>query len=412
MARLLFDNCTLLNTPTGEMLEGRRVLIDGDRVAQVSDAPISAPDATRIDLAGKTLMPGLIDAHVHSTATTMNLADMAYTPATLMAHEAAAILRGMLRRGFTTIRDAAGADHGLATAVERGLIDGPRIFYAGRALSQTGGHGDLAPFTDDPELCACSIKTTWMAHVVDGVDAVRKAAREELRRGAHAIKIMASGGVASPTDPIRNTQYSREEIRAIVEEAAAFHTYAFAHAYSPQAITRAIEAGVRTIEHGNLIDETTAQLMSQRGAFLVPTLVTFRTMKEYGPQMGFPEVSLRKADDVLDSGLASLEIAKRAGVSIGFGTDLLGEMHEHQSREFLIRSEVFSPAEIIQSATVVNARILRMEGQLGVIAPGAIADVLVVDGDPTRDLQTLQGQGERIPLVMKAGEVLVDRRGG
>lgn len=409
MGQVLFDNCTLLDTPTGQMLEGRRVLVVDDRVEEVSDSPISAPNATRIDVGGRTLMPGMIDAHVHCTAATMNLANMAHVPATLMAHEAAAILRGMLARGFTTIRDAAGADRGLAAAVDKGLVDGPRIYYAGRALSQTGGHGDLAPIPDEPELCACSIKSTWMAHVVDGVDGVRKAAREELRRGAHAIKIMASGGVASPTDPVRNTQYSREELRAIVEETEAFHTYAFAHAYSADAITRAIEAGVRTIEHGNLIDDDAARLMAQRGAFIVPTLVTYHAISEFGASFGFPEVSLRKTDEVLDTGLASLEICKRAGVSMGFGTDLLGEMHPHQSREFLIRSEVFSPWEIIRDATVTNARILRMEGRLGVVAPGALADVLVVDGDPTRDLGVLQGQGEHIPFVMKAGEILIDR---
>ena len=409
MAQVLFDNCTLLDTPTGQMLEGRRVLVVDDRVEEVSDSPISAPNARRIDVGGKTLMPGMIDAHVHCTAATMNLANMAHMPATLMAHEAAAILGGMLVRGFTTIRDAAGADRGLAAAVDKGLVHGPRIYYAGRALSQTGGHGDLAPFGDDPGLCACSIKSTWMAHVVDGVDGVRRAAREELRRGAHAIKIMASGGVASPTDPVRNTQYSREELRAIVEETEAFHTYAFAHAYSADAITRAIEAGVRTIEHGNLIDDDAARLMAERGAFIVPTLVTYHTISEFGPSMGFPEVSLRKADEVLDIGLASLEICKRAGVSMGFGTDLLGEMHPHQSREFLIRSEVFRPWEIIRDATITNARILRMEGQLGVVAPGALADVLVVDGDPTRDLGVLQGQGEHIPFVMKAGQILIDR---
>ena len=412
MAQLLFENCALMDTRAGEVREGHHVLVENDRIVEVSERPISAPNAGRIDVRGRTLMPGMIDAHVHSTATTMNLSDMAYTPATLMAHEAGKILEGMLARGFTTIRDAAGADRGLAAAVERGLIKGPRIFYAGRAISQTGGHGDLAPFRDDPELCACSIKTSWMAHVADGVDAVRKAAREELRRGAHAIKIMASGGVASPTDPIQNTQYSREELRAIVEEAAAFHTYAFAHAYSPLAITRAIEAGVRTIEHGNLIDEPTAALMVERGAFVVPTLVTFFTMKEYGPSLGFPEVSLRKADDVLDSGYSSLEICKRVGVKLGFGTDLLGELHVHQSREFLIRSDVFTPMEIIQSATVTNAEIIRMDGELGVIAPGALADILVVEGDPTKDLSLLQGQGARIPVVMKAGEFLVNREIG
>lgn len=409
MSQTLFENCTLLDTRAGEMLEGHHVLVEDDRIVEVSDRPIDAANAQSIDVRGRTLMPGLIDAHVHSTATTMNLVEMNHKPATLMAHEARLILEGMLARGFTTIRDAAGADHGLAAAVDRGLIKGPRIYYAGRAISQTGGHGDLEPFGDNPQLCACSIKTTWMAHVVDGVDGVRKAAREELRRGAHAIKIMASGGVASPTDPIQNIQYSREELSAIVEEAASWRTYAFAHAYNPEAITRAVEAGARTIEHGNLIDEPTAKLMAERQAFVVPTLVTFFTMQKFGPSLNFPEVSLRKADDVLESGFSSLEICKRAGVKMGFGTDLLGDLHGHQSEEFLIRSEVLSPLEILQSATVTNAEILNMTGELGVIAPGALADILVVDGNPLKDLNLLQDQGAHLPVIMKSGELIVNR---
>ena len=248
----------------------------------------------------------------------------------------------MLRRGFTTVRDAGGADWGLAQAVERGLIRGPRLFFSGRVLSQTGGHGDFSPREDAPRLCACSIRSSGFAHVADGVDAVRKAAREELRRGAFQIKIMASGGVASPSDPIWNLQYSEDEMRAIVEEARSWRTYALAHAYTPEAIARAVRAGVRSIEHGNLIDAETAALMAREGAFLVPTLVTYFKIEELGRALGFPAVSQRKVKDVLDAGLASLEIAKAAGVAIGFGTDLLGETHEHQNEEFAIRARVLS----------------------------------------------------------------------
>ena len=315
-------------------------------MAEVSDRPIRVNDALALDAAGRTLMPGLIDAHAHPTITTMNIQETMRKPVTLVMHEARVILEGMLSRGFTTIRDAAGGDYGLAAAVDRGLIRGPRIFYCGRALSQTGGHGDQRLLEDDPRLCACSIESDRMSHVADGVDGVRKAAREELRKGAHAIKVMASGGVASPTDPVHNTQYSREEIRAIVQEAASWHTYVLAHAYTSEAVARAVEEGVRTIEHGNLVDRPTAELMARMGAYAVPTLVTYEMMERFGRDYGFPEVSMAKIGDVRDDGLRSLEIFKEAGVPMGLGTDLLGELHHHQSQEFLIRSQVLPPMEV------------------------------------------------------------------
>jgi imidazolonepropionase-like amidohydrolase len=226
------------------------------------------------------------------------------------------------------------------------------------------------------------------------------------------VKIMASGGVASPSDPIWNVQYSAEELRAIVEEAQGWRTYAMAHAYTPEAIRRAVEAGVRTIEHGNLVDASTAAAMAAHGAFLVPTLVTYFAIEELGRVLGFPEVSQRKVKDVLDAGLASVEIARAAGVEIGFGTDLLGETHDQQSREFRIRAEVEPAADVLRSATLVNARILGREGELGEIAPGARADLVVVEGDPLADLSLLEEQGKHMPFVMKDGEALVDRLGG
>ena len=406
---ILFENCAVLDTDAGVRHEGRSVLVERDRIAEVAEGAIDAPAAERIDCDGRTLMPGLIDCHVHTMITSMDLAAMEKKPATLVAHESRGILEGMLRRGFTTVRDAGGADWGTVEAVERGLVRGPRVFHSGRVLSQTGGHGDFRPRVDDASLCACTIHTSGFAHVADGVDAVRKAAREELRRGARQVKIMASGGVASPTDPIWNLQYSEGEMRAIVEEAQGWRTYAMAHAYTPEAIQRAVRAGVRTIEHGNLIDDETARLMAERGAYLVPTLVTYFAIDELGRKLGFPEVSQRKVQDVLDAGLSSLEIAKRAGVEIGFGTDLLGETHEQQSRELAIRARVLSPAEILRSATIVNAEILQQEGELGVIRPGAIADLLLVDGNPLEDLDLLQDQGAHLAAIVKAGELAVNR---
>jgi imidazolonepropionase-like amidohydrolase len=406
VTQLLLQNARLLDCEAGESRPGCSVLVEDDRIVEVSEGEITAADAERIDAGGRTVMPGLIDAHVHAVITTMNLASMTSRPQSLVALEAGRILERMLLRGFTTVRDAGGADYGLAQAVELGLVAGPRIFYAGRTLSQTGGHGDFSPKADGPMLCACHIHSTGFSHVADGVAAVRKAAREELRRGAFQVKIMASGGVASPSDPIWNLQYSREEMRAIVEEAESWRTYAMAHAYTPEAIGRAVDAGVRTIEHGNLIDAATAAKMKQAGAYLVPTLVTYLAMDEMGRQLGLPPKSLEKVKDVLDAGLASLEIAKSAGVSLGFGTDLLGETHEQQSREFGIRAKVLSPAEILRSATVTNAEILNRTGELGVVAPGARADLLVVDGDPLADVSILERPDENLRLIVKGGVIV------
>jgi imidazolonepropionase-like amidohydrolase len=407
--QVLFENAALLDLARGELRAPHSVLVEGDRIVEVSEGSLAAPGALRLDLRGRTLMPGLIDAHVHAAITTMDLAAMERKPASLVAHEARVVLEGMLRRGFTSVRDAGGADWGLAQAVERGLVRGPRLFFSGRVLSQTGGHGDLRPRGEGGQLCACEIHTTGFSHVADGVAAVRKAAREELRRGAAQLKIMASGGVASPSDPIWALQYSEEEMRAAVEEARGWRSYAMAHAYTPEAIQRALRAGVRTIEHGNLLDRETAAEIAARGAFLVPTLVTYHAIEEMGRALRFPEASLRKLRDVLDVGLRSLELAREAGVAMGFGTDLLGEAHERQLRELGIRAEALPAVEILRSATLVNAEILGRRGELGVVAPGALADLLVVDGDPLRDLGLLEKPERSLLLVMKGGEAIVDR---
>jgi imidazolonepropionase-like amidohydrolase len=412
MAQVLFENARLLDVEAGVLREGAAVLVEGERIVEVGEGAPRASGATRIDLDGRTLMPGLIDAHVHCAITTMNLAAMTSRPVTLVAHEAGRILGGMLRRGFTTVRDAGGADWGLAQAIERGLVEGPRLFFSGRVLSQTGGHGDFTPREDAPRLCACHIHSSGFSHVADGVAAVRKAAREELRRGATQVKIMASGGVASPSDPIWNLQYSPEEMRAIVEEAAGWRTYAMAHAYTPEAIRRAVDAGVRTIEHGNLIDAKTAVHMRAKGAYLVPTLVTYFAIDELGRKLGFPAVSQAKVKDVLDQGLASLEIARAADVPMGFGTDLLGETHDQQSREFEIRARVLSAADVIRSATVVNAEILNRRGELGVILPGALADLLVLDGDPLANVSLLAAPEKHVAAVMKGGRFALNRLPG
>ena len=317
MAAIIFANCAVLDGTHKERREDHHVLVEDDRIREVSDRPIKSAAAETIDLKGRTLMPGLIDAHVHVLAVDAALARLSDRPVTLLTLQAAKVLEGMLQRGFTTIRDAGGADGGLAEAVEEGLVRGPRIFPSGSALSQTGGHGDTRPRTQSVVTCACCEGGAALSRIADGVSECRRAARDELRKGATQIKILASGGVASPYDPIWNLQYSEEEVRAIVEEAQAWHTYVLAHAYSPEAIRRSIDFGVRSIEHGNLIDRATAEHVAGADAFVVPTLVTYDALHRFGRELGFPEVSMAKLGEVREAGLRSLEILQRAGVKIG-----------------------------------------------------------------------------------------------
>ena len=401
----LFRHGKIFDGLEAELLEGVDVLVEGDRIVEVSDVPIQSGTAQVIDLEGRTLMPGLIDAHFHALAASPDLGEVEHMPGSLLAQHARLNLEAALQRGFTTIRDAAGADYGLARAIDTGLIRGPRLFYSGHALSQTGGHGDFRSYESRHGFCSCGLGARRFATVADGVAEVRRAAREELRRGATQIKIMGSGGVASPSDPIGNLQYSEEEIRAVVWEAYSWGTYVMAHVYTPEAIRRCLEFGVRSIEHGNLIDAETAAVAAERGAFVVPTLATYESLARRGAALGFPKVSLGKLGAVSEAGVASLEILRDAGVKIGFGTDLLGAMHEDQLTEFEIRARALSNFEILHQATGLNAELLGRSGELGTVAAGALADLIVVDGDPVADLGVLSGQGERIVLVMKGGRI-------
>ncbi len=410
MDRIALLDANVFDANAGVLLPHRTVVIEGERIVDVLADATPVDDARRIDLAGRTLLPGLIDAHVHVTATRADFQKLAIMPSSLVSAESKDVLWGMLMRGFTTVRDAAGADFGLVEAVERGLFPGPRLFIAGQAISQTGGHGDVRPLGAQRLMCACA-GLGLLGTIADGVAEVRKAAREQLRNGAHQLKLMASGGIASPTDPIDGTQYSVDELRAICEEAEAANTYTMAHAYTPRAIERAVRAGVRSIEHGNLLDDASARVMAEHGAWLVPTLATYDSLAREGTKLGWSASMLAKLDRVKDEGVQSLRHAKAAGVPIGFGTDLLGHMHQDQSNEFVLRSPALTPVELLQGATSVNARLMGLEGHIGVVAAGAFADLVVVDGDPTRDLSLLLGQGARMPLIMKAGRLMKDRLG-
>jgi imidazolonepropionase-like amidohydrolase len=408
-SRLLVSNARVLDVATGRYSEGTDLLMSQGSILEVGEGLTSSADTHVIDATGLVVMPGLIDAHVHVTAATADLGQLpTMAPSYVTAHSAR-IMLGMLERGFTTVRDMGGADHGLVRAQREGLLPGPRILHCGHALSQTGGHGDFRrpgqTVMEPDEHCA------GIGRVVDGVEGVRAAARDELRKGADFLKVMASGGVASPTDRIDSTQYSISELQAVVEEASASNRYVAAHAYTARAVNRALEAGVRSIEHGNLIDDTSLQLLVERQAFLVPTLVTYWALKQEGLERGLPRDSWNKVDTVLSAGLDALRRADEARVKIAFGTDLLAEMHVHQPKEFQIRSEVQPILAVVQSATNVAAELIGMSGLVGCLSPGAHADAIILDADPLENIDVLAAPERHLRYVIQSGHVVVDRQG-
>jgi imidazolonepropionase-like amidohydrolase len=409
MSQIHFRNFQLLEPAHGELRGGYELLIEDDRVRELSDRPITNSSAEVVDCGGRTLMPGLIDCHVHVIHSEVNIRFMEAMPLTLLTARAATRLRAMLDRGFTSVRDTGGCDWGIKTGVEQGHLVGPRLFIAGQSIGPTGGHSDGRRRTDNVDGCACCSGLAFKSAIADGSDEVRKAAREQMRQGADHVKIMMSGGVASPYDPLDSLQFSEGEVRAAVEEATAFGRYVCAHAYSAEAITRAARLGVRTIEHGNLIDDAAARLMAEKGMFLVANLVAYYAMKERAAQFGMIGESLEKNEHVLQGGLKSLEICKRHGIPVAYGSDLLGELHWDQSREFTIRQEVVSSIEIIRSATTIGAEVLRMPGKVGTLQAGAFADVIVVDGDPLKNLALLTDQGKHLSLIMKGGSLHKNR---
>ena len=409
---LVIRNANVLDPAAGELIGERTVVVDGEVIADVTSQPFRGTADVELDARGRCVMPGFVDAHVHHTFPTMDFARLTRMSMTELSIGMAQCAEAMLLRGFTTVRDTGGAIAGLVAAVERGMTPGPRIVRAGRVLSQTGGHGDFRAASGvDLPACGCQIHTDHHgnAHIADGPDACRKAARHELREGSDFIKIMSSGGVASPSDPFDAVQYTPEEIRAITTETDHRHTYTTSHAYTPEAITMAVEAGVRCIEHGNMLDATTAEVMASHGARMVPTLITYRAMEEMGAKMGLPEANLAKNRGVFAAGQRSIEVAKAAGVELGFGTDLLGEAQYRQNEEFAIRAELEPAADVLRSMYVTNVALCGMEGRIGTVTPGALADLVVVDADPLADLAALAEPDAVLTNVISRGAVVVSR---
>ena len=399
----VLHNAALFDGRSPELQNGVDVLVEDGRIAAVSGNSINDKGARSIDLRGKFLMPGLIDAHFHACGISLDVSKFDRMPPTLLAHHGARMLEETLMRGFTTVRDAGGADYGLYQAVELGLIRGPRLFFAGKSLSQTGGHGDMRT-AERVELCSCGYSGV-LSVVVDGEDEVRKAAREELRHGAHQIKLHVSGGALSPSDPLWMPQFTDGEIRAAVEEAATRRTYVMAHAHTADAALRCLRLGVRSIEHGTLIDAETARRIAESDTYVVPTLVIVDQALKFGKDAGLTPGNLGKLREIAQSSRQAFDHCVRAGVKLGFGTDLLGVLQPQQNLEFSLRREFTSPFEILRSATSTNAALLNRTGEIGTVTSNARADLLVIDGNPLEDITVLERSAQTLQLIMKDGVI-------
>jgi imidazolonepropionase-like amidohydrolase len=404
---IVYQHCTI------DLLNGRI-----HRLSKLSQTPSQGDEAlswtqggemTIINLEGKFVMPGLVDCHVHLATPPGEDGlqnTMSQDPDTSLLRQPY-LARQILRRGFTTVRDCGGAGLALKEALAENLIPGPRLFMAGHGVSQTGGHGDLRSSKDDEYQC-CGGNIRGLGRIADGVDQCLHAAREEIRQGADFIKIMVSGGVVSPTDRLTNLQYTPEEIRAFCKVAEDCGTYVTAHAYTPAAIHNAISNGVMGIEHGNLIDDSTAKLMAEKGAFLTPTLVTYQAMasQEFGTFL--PPSIAAKNLQVLEAGLRSIQLADQAGVTMCYGTDLLGPLQTKQNDGFLLLAQAGqSPLKILQAATINAAKMLRE--QIGRIKEGFLADLLILNANPLEDIGVLSRPHKHLLAVIKDGRVLESR---
>src|SRR5260370_4741702 len=406
MTQTLFTNATLVLDGFTELQPSFNVLVKDSRIVSVSAKPINAPEAAVIDVAGRTLMPGLIDAHAHITGLSLTPKNIAY-PAAEIAIASANYLRNCLMDGYTTIREAGGCDHATAGWLAEGSVVGPRLFYSGKALTQTGGGADFRTPDEDSDRCGHVGPFSNMLVIADGTDAVRKAAREELRKGATQIKLFASGGVVFPAEGhATRYEFSDAELRAAVEEAAARDTYVMAHVYTDEGVRRCLKAGVRSIEHANFVSEETVAMMAECGAFYVPTFISLVQRIESAAETHLPDAIVDNLRRTVARGRQVYAWAKKHKVPIGFGTDLWGpEAQKSQLREFEIRRDIDTPADILRSATITNAELLMEKGRLGAIAEGARADLLVVEGDPLADLVVLMDPRKHVKFIMKDGVV-------
>ncbi len=399
---IIFKNAFLIDGNGGQPAEDAIAIISDGTIREVIPEGKGAKhqNGTVIDLKGMTLMPGLIDAHVHPGNIELTLRETSSLPPAVYVHRASKNLEMDLNLGFTTLRDAAGLDSGFRAAIDQGLIRGPRLLLSVSPLTQTSGGAPMPRNSIGifPETC-------------DGPDEVRKAARRVLGRGADLIKVFADGEVASQVESDRakpgQWKFTVEELMAAVEIAEAAGTYVMAHTYSPRAIQNCLAAGVRSIEHGNLMDAQTAKMISEKGAYYVPTLTTYDVLAKEAREK-LDAYTREKLETVRHKGQHALELAYRAGAKIGSGSDIIGPFQYLKGREFALKAEVMTPMEVIVSATRTNAELIGMSDRIGTVEPGKLADLIALDGNPLEDLTLFEHGLERVVLVMKEGRVAKD----
>ena len=382
------------------------VVVDNHSISEIGPHAEGQSDDRSYACDGLTLMPGLTDAHAHvaSLGTDFGPGDGSWVDYVVAVQE---VLGDALDEGFTTLRDAGGCDPAFARAIEAGVIRGPQLLPAGSELTETGGHGDYRAPTEDGRIP--SIPGLYAApDIVDGADAVRAAAREQFRKGATQIKLVASGGVISPTDQLGSSQFNANEIAAAVEVASSRSSYVMAHCHHSEAIQTLVSLGVRSIEHAALMDEETAGIVSRAGAFVVPTLAVMEMLPAHGEVFGLSpnkrDLIRRLADQVMRTlpGWAS------TGLRLGSGSDLIGPHQRGRARELVLKAEALGPRAAIESATRVNAELFGLDA-IGTVEVGKQADLILVDGDPLQDISVLAA-AERIPYVFKRGVLVKDLR--
>jgi imidazolonepropionase-like amidohydrolase len=405
---IALHNGLIIDGTGADPLAKGTVLVEEPNIVGVgpSDRLTIPADARVIDLGGRTILPGLTDAHTHLGSTDIDPQVLLGQPLAVWAMKVKQVIEDALEAGFTTVRDAGGIDGGFAQAVAEGYIRGPRILPSGAMISQTGGHGDWRQRYHEHSTPTIPGLTALPA-ICDNPDDVRRAAREQLRRGATQVKVMAAGGAMSPADELATTQLTVEEMAAAVYEARAVGKIVMAHTYSPASITNSLEAGVLSIEHGNFLDEETAAKMKTLGAFLVPTITTYDLIDTFGESYGVPAFNLEKIRLAKKGCFESLRIAIAAGVNIGSGSDLLGPMQPFKTMELSLKASVLGPMAAIVSATQANAELFGLADRLGTIESGKWADIIVVDGNPLDNIDLLRNK-DNVRLVMKEGAILKD----
>ncbi|KAL4916204.1 hypothetical protein BDW62DRAFT_107981 [Aspergillus aurantiobrunneus] len=409
----LLSKANIVDVQAGSIKHNHYVVIRNGKITSVSPSapsPSTLPaEYITVDCQGQYISPGLFDAHVHFVAVpgfdNLSKAFGNFNDVSLLRQPYVA--QQMLHRGFTSVRDCGGAQLALKQAIEDGVFPGPRLFIAGHALSQSGGHGDIRSAHDHTQCCAGH--TNGLGRICDGVPACMTAAREEIRSGADFIKIMGSGGVSTPTDRLEQLQFTKAEIRAIVECAENAGTYVTAHAYTPEAILHAIDNGVRGIEHGNFVTGEVARFMAEKGVYLTPTLISYAEMDSERWRGYLPADGQVKNTEVLSAGLQSLKIAADAGVTICYGSDLLGPLGLAQTGEFALRARALSSLAVLQSATVNPARMVGQSELIGQVKEGFLADVLFLSENPLEDVTVFDRPDECVLGVMKEGRVYKSR---